>query len=48
MKKSMLNSKIKFLKNQLVHKSAMSDGIPPGRQFLKSTEMGYPIQQNLI
>ena len=41
---SMLNSKIKLLKNRLVHRSAMGDGIrplppppppPPGRQFLK-------------
>ena len=29
-KKGVLNSKIKLLKNRLVHKNAMRNGIPPG------------------
>ena len=36
MQKSVLNSKIKLLKNRLVHKSAMRNGIP----------LGYSISQN--
>ena len=45
MKKSVLNSKIKLLKNRLVHKSAMRNGIPPGYAISpNSAKMGEPLQ----
>ena len=43
MKKSVLNSKIKLLKNRLVHKSAMRNGIPPGYAISQiALKWGYP------
>ena len=45
MQKSVLNSKIKLLKNRLVHKSAMRNGIPPGYAVSQnSAKMGVPLQ----
>ena len=45
MKKSVLSSKIKLLKNRLVHKSAMRNGIPPGYAVSQnSAKMGVPLQ----
>ena len=45
MQKSVLNSKIKLLKNWLVHKGAMRNGIPPGYAISQnSAKMGVPLQ----
>ena len=45
MQKSLLNSKIKLLKNRLVHKSAMRNGIHPGYALSQnSAKMGEPLQ----
>ena len=45
MQKSVLNSKIKLLKNRLVHKKAMRNGIPPGYAISQnSAKMGVPLQ----
>ena len=41
----MLNLKIKLLKNRLVHKGAMRNGIPPGYAVSQNrTKMGVPLQ----
>ena len=41
----MLKSKIKLLKNRLVHKNAMRNGIPPGYAISQnSAKMGVPLQ----
>ena len=41
----MLNSRIKLLKTQLVHKSAMRNGLPPGYAISQSrAKMGVPLQ----
>ena len=45
MQKSVLNSKIKLLKNWLVHKGAMRNGIPPGYAISQnSAKMRVPLQ----
>ena len=45
MEKSVLNSKIKLLKNRLVHKTALRNGIPPGYAISQnSAKMGVPLQ----
>ena len=45
MQKSVLNSKIKLLKNRLVHKSAIRNGIPMGYSISQnSAKMGVPLQ----
>ena len=44
MQKSVLNSKNKLLKNRLVHKSAMRNGIPPGYAISQnSAKIGVPL-----
>ena len=45
MQKSVLNSKIKLLKNWLVHKSAMRNGIPRGYAVSQNSgKMRVPLQ----